>query len=178
MSIYNIIDFFDSDISTMNPEFLKEVPITDLENIDNHIKKILHTKGALFSIKEEGANEGADVANEGADVTNEGADVTNEGADVANEGADVTNEGADVANEGADVAVDIDSIDIGKIKISKECQRDDDNPSNSPSDSPSDSDSYYSFSSDDDEQLYISACDFTYYKDLLNINSFYEDKII
>jgi|LakMenEpi03Aug12_release.lakeMendotaPanAssembly.Ray.scaffolds.fasta_scaffold01464_4 hypothetical protein len=132
MSIYNIIDFFDSDISTMNPEFLKEVPITDLENIDNHIKKILHTKGALFPIKE----------------------------------------------EGADVAVDIDSIDIGKIKISKECQRDDDNPSNSPSDSPSDSDSYYSFSSDDDEQLYISACDFTYYKDLLNINSFYEDKII
>jgi hypothetical protein len=132
MSIYNIIDFFDSDISTMNPEFLKEVPITDLENIDNHIKKILHTKGALFPIKE----------------------------------------------ESADVAVDIDSIDIGKIKISKECQRDDDNPSNSPSDSPSDSDSYYSFSSDDDEQLYISACDFTYYKDLLNINSFYEDKII
>jgi hypothetical protein len=132
MSIYNIIDFFDSDISTMNPEFLKEVPITDLENIDNHIKKILHTKGALFPIKE----------------------------------------------EGADVAVDIDSIDIGKIKISKECQRDDDNPSNSPSDSPSDSDSYYSFSSDDDEQLYISARDFTYYKDLLNINSFYEDKII
>ena len=160
MSIYNIIDFFDSDISTMNPEFLKEVPITDLENIDNHIKKILHTKGALFSIKEEGAVVADDVA------------------DVTNEGADVTNEGADVANEGADVAVDIDSIDIGKIKISKECQRDDDNPSNSPSDSPSDSDSYYSFSSDDDEQLYISARDFTYYKDLLNINSFYEDKII
>ncbi len=135
MSIYNIIDFFDSDISTMNPEFLKEVPITDLENIDNHIKKILHTKGALFPIKEEVA--------------------------------DCADEGADCADEGA---VDIDSIDIGKIKISKECQRDDE--------SQSDSDSYYSFSSDDDEQLYISARDFTYYKDLLNINSFYEDKII
>jgi hypothetical protein len=154
----------------MNPEFLKEVPITDLENIDNHIKKILHTKGTLFPIKEEGAN----VTNEGGDCAVEGADVANEGADVANEGADVANEGTDVTNEGTNVAVDIDSIDIGKIKISKECQRDDDNPSNSPSDS----DSYYSFSSDDDEQLYISARDFTYYKDLLNINSFYEDKII
>jgi hypothetical protein len=102
------------------------------------IKKILHTKDALFPIKEEGA----DCAIVADDV-------------------------ADVAVEGA---VDIDSIDIGKIKISKEYQRDDD--------SPSDSDSYYSFSSDDDEQLYISARDFTYYKDLLNINSFYEDKII
>jgi hypothetical protein len=147
MSIYNIIDFFDSDISTMNPEFLKEVPITDLENIDNHIKKILHTKGALFPIKEEIV---ADCADESGV------------------------EGSVVANEG----VDIDSINIGKINITKESQRDDDSPSYNPSDSTSDSDSYYSFSSDEDEQLYISARDFTYYKDVLNINSFYEDKII